>query len=179
MRPAPGLLARLISSSLPHPWQCVCLGGGVPEKVALTVTVIGCPFSKLTSSSEGPPIGKRGPCQVYHALHPTWAGLGLKRRLGRAEGARAEQGGGRTARRIPRTSALSVYLRVAGKGALGRSMEGVAARAGPEPAVSSPCSPRLGRVCVPLPPRPVSPSPTLPLRGRRGSGRAPSPAAAR
>lgn len=56
-----------------------------------------------------------------------------------------------------------------GRGALGLSVEGVAARAGPGArSFRSPCSPRLRRVCVPLPLGPVSPSPS-PLRGRCGA----------
>lgn len=151
----------------------------MPEKVALTVTVIASPFQN-SSSSGGPLIGKRGPRQVYHALHPTW-GLGFwsERRLGTRRRRQSGAGrGGRTAPRIPGTSALSVYLRVAGEGgALGRSVEGVAARTpGLGPRFRSPCWPPTGPRLRPSPLGPVSPSPTpSPLRGRRGaaSGRPP------
>ena len=171
------MLARLIQLFSPHPWQCVCLGGAGRGAGESRPYCCGdrVPFSKFTSSSEGPLFGKRGPSRAYRASHPTWR-LGFRSEKAAGDGQKTP---GRSGAGWAEGRAESGNLRafsllkggLGGGGALGLSVEGVAARATGPGARSfrSPCSPRLGCICVPLPLGPVAPSPT-PSPPRRRCG---------
>ena len=138
----------------------------MPEKVALTVGVIASPFQNSHPLRRGPCLASGVPAGLI-ALHTRpggWA-LGLKRRLAKSRRRQSGAGAGWAEGRAESGNLRAFGLLkggLGGGGALGRSVEGVAARAAGPGARSfrSPCSPRLGCVCVPLPLGLVAPSPT-------------------